>query len=427
MGRLRRSRAVWRRGAPYAPRRASDLHDGCTGGGATSGRHNRRPRARFRLSRVALHQLAESVLRSLRPGRGRSAARRDDRQRGRGRHLRLESRRGVQLTPCRLLVDQRRSLQADLRPGPAPVLDHDSHKRWPLPRVLLERPGLHLRHRLQDADALRSPCPSGRADDLVGGVLSAGVVGHRHFHPCGTRPSAAGPRAAPRDQVQLLPQAVPGLRARCDHSGSDSGGRHPLVLRQSPHRRCGARGRTDSRRRAAGHRAVERAHSPDGRARAGERRRHDLDQPGDRSGRQHLRGGRAHRDEQARFVRVRASRHADAGRRLSGDRAPAAAEFRRRRPHRHRALHDCGGACPRGRQDGDPDRAAGDAAARHRSGDRRSGSWRPPGVAPVRPARRGDRIVDGRADRGSDQPAHPRNPPHRARGLRRPDCRPLGR
>ena len=67
-------------------------------------------------------------------------------------------------------------------------------------------------------------------------------------------------------------------------------------------------------------------------------------QPGDRSGREHLRRVRAGGDERARSVPVGPPPDAHARRRLSRDRAAAAAQLRRRGSARRGPLSDCGDA-----------------------------------------------------------------------------------
>ena len=50
---------------------------------------------------------------------------------------------------------------------------------------------------------------------------------HRAVHADRARAAARRPRAAARDPRQLLPQAVPRVRARVDHPGADAGARDP--------------------------------------------------------------------------------------------------------------------------------------------------------------------------------------------------------
>ena len=274
-------------------------------------------------------------------------------------------------------------------PAAAAVLDHHAERDVRYARVLLERPRVHLRHRLPDADAVRSPRAPGGADHAVGRGLRPGAPRHGAVHARRARAAASRARAAPRDSRELLPEAVSGLRARVDHSGPGAGAVDSHVLRQPAHGRRRARGRADRRGRPAGHRAVECAPAAHRRAGAGERRRDGLDPAGHRSGRQHLRGREARRDERARPVRSPASsrqRTPDAVYRAIV--AAAAAELRRRGSDRHLPLHDRGDARPRGRAEDDPHRPARQPSARHRSRDRRSRSRRPPRGARVRAARR---------------------------------------
>ena len=127
------------------------------------------------------------------------------------------------------------------------------------------------------------------------GVRRSCSSGHGDLHPREPRASARRARAAARDSRQLLPQAVPRVRARVDHPGADAGARDPRLLRRSAaRRRRRPKRRARRRSRSASSRSRTRcsAAAPEGR-RAGERRRDGLDQPGHRSGRQHLRRRRA--------------------------------------------------------------------------------------------------------------------------------------
>ena len=133
-----------------------------------------------------------------------------------------------------------------------------------------------------------------------------------------------------------------------------------------------------------------------------DRRRDGLDQPGDRSGRQHLRRTEADRHERARSLRVGPAADAHAGRRLSRHRA--ASGFRASSPKTSSARRPT--SSPRRRCAPAVGSAiltvpAGPPAAGDRARDRRARSRRPPRGAVLRPARRGARLVDGRAHRRS--------------------------
>ena len=108
-------------------------------------------------------------------------------------------------------------------PAAAAVLDHRAERERPVARVLLERPRLHLRHRLPDADAVRSPRAPGGADDAVGCGLRPRAPGHGAVHARRARAAASRARAAPRDSRELLPEAVSGLRSGVHHPGPGAG------------------------------------------------------------------------------------------------------------------------------------------------------------------------------------------------------------
>ena len=80
---------------------------------------------------------------------------------------------------------------------------------------------------------------------LSGLVLRARAARDRDVHARGARASAPWPGAAARDPRELLPQAVPRVRARVDHPRADARGGDPRLLRQPA-----ARPTSRSRRRA---------------------------------------------------------------------------------------------------------------------------------------------------------------------------------
>ena len=102
-----------------------------------------------------------------------------------------------------------------------------------------------------DADAVRSPRAPRRADHARRLRVRPRAAGHRPLHARQPRAAAGRPRAAARDSRQLLPQAVPRLRARVDHSGGHARAGHPRLLRGAAERRRARRGLGDGGRRAA--------------------------------------------------------------------------------------------------------------------------------------------------------------------------------
>ena len=196
--------------------------------------------------------------------------------------------------------------------------------------------------------------------------------------------------AAARDPRQLLPQAVPRLRAGVDLPGADARGRDP---RPTSPACCSPTSQAEAARTAAvAQRVIEQSDALLRRGAegvdAGRRRRDGLDQPVDQPGRQRLRRRGARGDQRARPVRLGPAADPHARRRLSRDRAAAAAQLRGRRPDRLVPVHAGGGAGPRRR----PQRACSPcrspSPARSRAGDRRSRSRRAPRGAVLHPARR---------------------------------------
>ena len=169
---------------------------------------------------------------------------------------------------------------------------------------------------------------------LAGAAFVLVLLATATLHADESRAPPRRPGAAARDPRQLLPQAVPGVRARLDHSGPDSGAGDPRLLRRSAAKGHSGGGRPHRFSGAARHRGVRRAPEPRRRRRAAQRRRDGLDQPGDRPGRQYLRRPEPGRDERAGPLRVGPPPDANARRRVSRDRAAAPPELRRRRPAR---------------------------------------------------------------------------------------------
>ena len=240
MGRLRRSRAVWRRGTPHAACRTSHLHDGCTGGGARA------------VGTIVVHVLVFDY-RTLpfissqspyfevfgpveggAPREGTTGSEVEVAIYGWGLAAVYTS------TACSRLVDQRRSVLADLRPVRRPFWttihtnDGRYHVFFSNDRVFIYAIGYktltpfdHLVH-LAELTTL-----SGGFYLLV--LLATGIF---------TRVARARPRlgrALLREiRASFYRKLFLAFVLAVDDSGSDSGGRHPLVLRESRCRRCGA-------------------------------------------------------------------------------------------------------------------------------------------------------------------------------------------
>ena len=319
-------------------------------------------------------------------------ARRHAGRRSRVRHLRLGSDGDLHLRPGGV-ADRRRHVRAHLHRRAQPfwtVLRKQRHRYnvyFSNDRLFIYAIGYPR------PDRVRSPRAPRRADDARGGrSTSLVLLGNARVHAPRAGAAADRPRAAARDPRQLLPEAVPRVRARVDHPGADARAGDPR--RTSPTccstdiaGRSGAHGR----RRAARHRGIRtRCCSAAPKALDAVRRRRDgLDQPGDRSGRQHLR----RRASSSRRASAICSRRACCRRArpttsiapscCSGCRASSAriasATFRTRsRPRRcapagANAILTVPLALP---------------AARHRARDRRSRSRRPPRGAVLHPARR---------------------------------------
>ena len=113
----------------------------------------------------------------------------------------------------------------------------DSARRRALQRATSRTIACSSTPRLPGADAVRSPRPPGRADDAGGRRLRARADRHGAVHARRPRAAARRPRAAARDPRELLPQAVPRVRAGVDHPGADPGAGDPHVLREPAARR----------------------------------------------------------------------------------------------------------------------------------------------------------------------------------------------
>ena len=243
-----------------------------------------------------------------------------------------------------------------------------------------------------------------------------------------SRTPASGRALLREDPIELLPQAVPRLRRRRGRAGR----------RSSRSRRA----RTSRRSRAPASRR-RRAQDRDRRAAAGRRLR-------DAAAARHRRARRRSTirswcSSAARSIRTSTCSTA------RGCRRPASATCSRRgccrrarRPTstativldrlptfvgveagRRLQLPAGGGAGARRRPRGHRHGAADAAAAGDRAADRRA---RSPGAVrrgAVQPARRGARLLDGRADRRSGEPADARHAAHRARRSRRAHRRDL--
>ena len=262
--------------------------------------------------------------------------RRHCRRQRRGRDLRLGPAADLHLGALGL-ADHRRAVRPALRLARA-VLGGGRRRRREAPGLFLERPRADLRHRLSGPHPVRSLRAPGGADDVRRRGVRGRADRHRAVHARRPRAPARRPRAAARDPRQLLPQAVPRVRARGHHPGADPGARDPHLLREPAAGRCRGRGGAHRGRRPAGHRGSRHGPAPQHRDRRHAQRRLDgLDQPGHRSGRQRLPRGEARRHVRARAVRVRCPADAHARRRLSRDRAGAAAELRPRGCDRRRS------------------------------------------------------------------------------------------
>ena len=328
----------------------------------------------------------------------------------------------------RRVADQRGTVRADLSLARA-VLDRDRPRQLAMARLCLERPERHLCDRLSRTDAVRPPRASCGADDAGRRRVSCWCCSGPAVFTRVARERPRVGRALLREirasfyrklflafvLASIIPVLTLAFVIRTYFAG--------LLLENVE---------AEAARAAfVAQRVIEESAALQQRAgqpvALADRRRHDLDQPGHRSGRQRLRRTAPAGDERARPVRVGAAAHAHAGPRLPRDCAAAAAELRRRGSHRRGAVHGRRGAGPRRRRGRDPDRAAGEPAARDRARDRRARPRRPPRGAVLHPRRRGDRAVDGGTDRRSGAPADARHAPDRARRFRRADRRPLRR
>ncbi len=332
---------------------------------------------------------------------------------------------GVRLGPAAdlhlaqpIVAADRRRLRHRL-PIAGRVLDDAGARRRRRSRLRLEQSPRHLRRRLSDPDAFTHLVNLGELTAFAG-LLFVLLLASTSLLRAVVGRSASPLRMVVQEiRVQLLPQAVPRLRRRHAGAGAGPGAARPRLRRQPAARRRGSRRRPDGAHRQARHRGIAGAAA----ARAGrrhrrrpQRRRHGVDQPHHRSGREHL---RRHVDaaghERTRPVRVGAAADADAGPGPPCRRHRSPADLRRPGSHRRLRLPGGGGAGPHRRPRPDPHRAARAAPARDRARDRRPRSRGAARRADADPARRRPRLLDGRADRRSGAAPDPRDAPHRRR------------
>ena len=170
----------------------------------------------------------------------------------------------------------------------------------------------------------RPPCfstPSGwrRSRPSPRSLFVLMLIGAAVYAPFARRRRRAAPRPVPRDPHELLPQAVPVLRARRDRAGVAvrAGVRRVHDGEVSRRRRSGSRRASSPSARRVSRAAGGRGQQPPVSARAADRRRDGLDSPAHRPGRQPVRRVRARRDQPARSVRLRTAADAHAGGGLS--------------------------------------------------------------------------------------------------------------
>ena len=93
---------------------------------------------------------------------------------------------------------------------------------------------------------------------LAGVGVRGRAVRHGGLHAHRPRAPARRPRAAARDPRELLPQAVPRVRARGRHPGADAGARDPRLLRGSAAQPCRPKPRARPPSRSASSRSPTR-------------------------------------------------------------------------------------------------------------------------------------------------------------------------
>ena len=295
-------------------------------------------------------------------------------------------------------------------------------RRRPLPRLLPHRSRRHLRARLSGRHLVRPLVNLAELVMLTGVLYVVLLVGADAVQRVTLARAGQRPRAAPRDPVQLLPQAVPAVRGRRRRAGG-----HPRLATRDLLRRAAARrrrrsGGADRDDRAAPGRGLRGAAAARRPAALGARRRSDHGArraaPSTRTSTCSTRAPSG--DERARPLRVAAAADADAGaastERIVLDRLPTFVGDEDFGAVGYRLA-----AAPvrAGGRDGIVTVPLTQPAAGNRAADRRARSAGPLGDRAVQPARRGARLLDGRTDRGSGQPADARDAPHRPRRPRR--------
>ena len=351
---LHAGRALVRRQRPRPPARSSSTRCSTT-------RTCRSSRRRTRTSSCC----GPPIRSAARASPGATSSSRSTAGAGR-RSMRPTSPRGRSTMPCSAAIEQSRDA----------VLGRAAQGRQPLRRLSAQRPRRHLRARLPDRVAARSPRQPRRADGRSPGARISCSWPSPRCIGAFSRRGDDGARAAARDPRQLLPQAVPRLRRR-DRSCRSWRWRSPRATtsptrcaptssrrRSAPRRRPAASSKTSSRR-------ARRSRALASTTTCG------LGQPADRPGRQHLQRRRGcWRPASATCLRQACCRRARRPTSTARSSCENERHDRRARAGRHAELPRGGHVDGRSRARRDADRAADVARAADRRADRHARSAR---------------------------------------------------